>query len=74
MVLCFTTVMDYGALLFVQLNFAVGVTRACVDVVTVDDMICEDTESFSVSLSSMTNNADVTTDTVIAVILDNDSM
>ena len=52
--------------------FAVGVTTTCTDIATFDDSVYEDNESFTVSLSSVTENVDITIDTATVLITDND--
>ena len=65
---------DYGSPVPQQLVFAVGTSRVCTAIGTANDSVYENDESFTVSISLMTNNADITvTVTTAAVsIIDDD--
>ena len=52
--------------------FQVGATRACTSIVTVDDDIYEEDETFSVSLSSTSGSVVITLSSATVQIIDND--
>ena len=58
--------------MYPQLVFQVGATRACTSIVTVDDDIYEEDETFSVSLSSTSDRVVITLSSATVQIIDND--
>ena len=65
---------DFGIPVPSQLVFNVGVTSVCTSITTDDDTTHEENESFSVALSSTTNNVNVGISTATVLITDNDGM
>jgi hypothetical protein len=66
-------VTDFGIPVPSQLVFNVGVTSVCTSITTDDDTTHEENESFSVALSSTTNNVNVGISTATVLITDNDN-
>lgn len=65
---------DYGIPVPSQLLFNVGVSSLCIDISTTDDDVYEDDELFTVSLSSTSDNVDVSSSITTILITNNDGM
>ena len=67
---------DYGTPVPNQLVFAVGITRLCTAITTINDSVFEDDESFTASIVLMSNNLDIVigVSTATVLIIDDDSM
>ena len=62
---------DFGVPVPSQLLFNVGTTIICTDITTIDDIIHEENELFSVALSSTSNGVDIGTGATVQI-TDND--
>ena len=65
---------DYGVPVPSQLFFDVGIPGLCTNIMTTNDQVYEDNESFTVSLSSTSSNVDVSASIATVIITNNDGM
>ena len=56
-----------------QLEFGVGVTTTCTNIMTIDDDVYEYDESFTVYLSPVTDNVNISFNTTRVIIINDDS-
>ena len=65
---------DYGVPVPSQLFFDVGISGLCTNIMTTNDEVYEDNESFTVSLSSTSSNVDVSGSIATVLITNNDGI